>query len=218
MRPTLTIADIYATPACAPMLRVLELSSAPGSTRRLARDAHISHTAASAVLQHFEYLGLVRCSVVGRAHVYSLIRSNIYVRDMILPAVDAERAVITELRRDLTEEFSEGTISLILFGSYAYGEQHPLSDIDVFALVETALDKQRLEEREMACGVELLDKYGSPLSLMVYTREHAAEALADGKSSFTFELETTGIILHGLGVDEWGIDGQEEAGTEGVGG
>ncbi|MEI7815053.1 MAG: hypothetical protein WCJ13_09705, partial [Coriobacteriia bacterium] len=61
-------------------------------------------------------------------------------------------------------------------------------------------------------------KYGSPLSLMVYTREHAVEVLADGKSSFTFELETTGMILHGLGVDEWGIDGQEAASTDGVGG
>src|SRR5690606_35272184 len=81
MRPTLTIADIYATPACAPMLRVLALSSKPDSTRSLARNAHISHTAASAVLRRFEYLGLVRRSVVGRAHVYSLIRSNIYVRD-----------------------------------------------------------------------------------------------------------------------------------------
>lgn len=218
MRPTLTIADIYATPACAPMLRVLALSNVPDSTRRLARGANISHTAASAVLQHFEYLGLVTRYIVGRAHVYSLIRSNIYVRDMILPAVDAEREVITELRRDLTEQFSEGTTSLILFGSYAYGEQHPLSDIDVFALVENELDKQRLDERVMACGVELLDKYGSSLSLMVYTREHAVEALADGKSSFTFELATTGIILHGLGVDEWGIDGQDAASTEGVGG
>ena len=188
------------------MLRVLALSSRPDSTRRLARGAQISHTAASAVLQQFEYLGLVTRDIVGRAHTYSLIRSNIYVRDMVLPAIEAERAVITELRRDLIEEFSEGTLSLMLFGSYAYGEQHPLSDIDVFALVDGLLNKQRLEERAMACGVELLDKYGSPLSLMVYTRSEAVENLADGKSSFTFELATTGIILHGLGVDEWGID------------
>jgi len=137
---------------------------------------------------------------------------------MVLPAIEAEDAVITELRRDLTEQFSEGTISLILFGSYAYGEQHPMSDIDVFALVEDSISKQRIEEREMACGLSLYWKYGASVSLMVYTRKHAIEELADGKSSFTFELATTGMILHGLGVDEWGIDGQDAASTEGVGG
>ena len=84
------------------------------------------------------------------------------------------------------------------------------------ALVEDSISKQRVEERERACGLELHRKYGSPVSLMVYTRRGAIEALADGKSPFTFELETTGIILHGLGVDEWGIDGQEAASTDGV--
>ena len=179
----------------------------------------MSHTAASAVLEEFEYLGLATHYIVGRSHSYSLVRSNIYVRDMVLPAIDAERNVIDELCRDLTEEFAADTLSLILFGSYAYGEQHPLSDIDVFALVEDLLCKQKLIDRQMACGVELLEKYGSSLSLMVYTRREAIEHLADGKTGFTFELATTGIILHGLGVDEWGIDGQQEASsTGGVGG
>ena len=218
MRPTLTIADIYATPACAPMLRVLSLSNEPKSTRWLARGAGISHTAAGAVLQKFEHLGLVRRHAIGRAHAYSLIRENIYVRDMVLPAIDAERSIITELCRDLTEEFSEGVLSLILFGSYAYGEQHPLSDIDAFALVEDSVHKQRLEERERARGVDFLSKYGSPLSLMVFTRQQAIVHLADGKSGLTFELETTGIILHGLGVDEWGIDGRQAASASGIGG
>jgi len=200
------------------MLRVLASSDRPYSTRALAKGAHISHTAASAVLQEFQTLGLATRSIVGRAHCYSLVRSNIYVRDMVLPAVEAERTVISELCRDLIAEFSEGTLSLILFGSYAFGEQHPLSDIDVFALVEDSISKQRLEEHERACGLDLSRKYGSSVSLMVYTRRHAREQLADGKSSFTFELETTGIILHGLGVDEWGIDGQEATGPEGAGG
>jgi len=218
MRPTLTIADIYATPARAPMLRVLALASGPSSVRSLAYGAGISHTAAGSVLQEFETLGLVTRHIVGRAHVYSLVRSNIYVRDMVLPAIDAERSVIIELCRDLTEEFASGCISLILFGSYAFGEQHALSDIDVFALVEDSLHKQRLEEREMACSAELVKKYGSPLSLMVLTRSDAAVRLGDGKSAFAFELETTGIILHGLGVDEWGIDGRQAANTDGVAG
>lgn len=213
MRPTLTIEDIYATPASARMLRVLAYRRAPMSTRWLARAAKMSHPAAGELLRKLQAMGLVSFGVIGRAHVWELIRSNIYVRDMVLPAVDAEHSVIDELRIDLTAAFAEDSISLILFGSYAYGEQQPLSDIDVFVLVEDAIHKQRIEERESAGGVELLEKYGSPLSLMVYTREEAAEVFG-GESTFRYELGVSGIILHGLGVKEWGIDGGEAGDAE----
>jgi predicted nucleotidyltransferase len=130
---------------------------------------------------------------------------------MVLPAVAAEQLIIDELCGDLVDEFSADSISLILFGSYAYGEQDESSDIDVFALAEDSLHKQRLEARAQAQGPRLMAKYSSPLSLMVYTRAEAAIHLMGGKSSFGIELAVTGIILHGLGVDEWGIDGEEHS-------
>jgi predicted nucleotidyltransferase len=210
MRPTLTIEDIYATPARAKVLRALALTAGPLSVRSTGRAAGISHTAAGVVLEDLESMGLVHRWFVGRAHSYTLMRSSIYVREMVLPAVAAEAAIISELCRDLSGQFEEDSLSLILFGSYAYGEQRESSDIDLFALAEDSRRKQLLQDRALARGVELLDKYGSSLSLMVFTRPEAREYLRDGKSGFRTELASTGIILHGLGVDEWGIDGQDD--------
>ncbi len=210
MRPTWTISDIFETPARARVLRTLALMSSPHSVRRVASLAGISHTAAGAVLGDLDAMGLVSRHVVGRAHVYALERSNIYVRSMVLPAVEAERLVVNELCRDLRDEFAHDSLSLILFGSYAFGEQDESSDIDVFALVEGALQKQRLEERGRECGLRFRMKYSSPLSLMVYTKAQADAHLLNGKSAFGTELASTGIILHGLGVEEWG-NGVEES-------
>lgn len=214
MRPTLTIADIYATPARARVLRSLSLARVPLSTRGVGRAAGISHTAAASVLGDLESLGLVRRSTVGRAHAFTLNRDSVYVRLMVLPAVEAEDQVIDELCGDLVETFAADSLSLILFGSYAYGEQTESSDIDVFAIAQDARRKQQLEDAATERFDFFLSKFGSALSLVAYSRREAAEYLAPGKSSLRNELASTGIILHGLGVEEWETDDVGECAHE----
>lgn len=206
MNPTFSISDIYATPARAKVLRALALADAPLSIRWVAVRAGISHTAAGVVLRELGGMGMVRKDHVGVAHAYTLERLNVYVREMVLPAVDAERSIIEELRRDLIADFSEHSESLILFGSYAYGDQTETSDIDVFALAVDARHEQLLRDRNLERWHWYREKYSSPLSLMLFSRTHASECLGWDQSAFRTELASTGIVLHGLGVDEWGLD------------
>jgi predicted nucleotidyltransferase len=135
---------------------------------------------------------------------------------MVLPAIEAEPAILSELRAELVALLSEGTESLILFGSYATGEQDEASDIDLFGLVANDCRKQDLEERAARALNHFNEIYSSPLSLIVYTRAEAREHLQPGQSPFRTELESTGIILHGLGIGEWGIDGPQDEDATGV--
>jgi len=180
------------------------------SARAVGRAAGLSHTAASATLRDLDAMGLVTASPVGRAIAYELRRSNAYVRHMVLPAIEAEQTIIDELREELVRMLAEDTESLILFGSYASGDQDEASDIDVFALVPDERAKQQLEMRVTASHAYFEETYGSPLSVLVYTRADAQRHLSGGQDSFRTELESTGIILHGLGVSEWGIDGSHD--------
>jgi predicted nucleotidyltransferase len=216
MRPTFTLTDIFETPSRARVLRVLANSHAPISARAVGRAAGISHTAANATLRDLDGMGLVTASPVGRAVAYDLRRSNAYVRHMVLPAVEAERKIPGELRADLVRFFGEPAESLILFGSYASGDQDEASDIDVFALVPDERRKQLLEEAAAEHLSYFNETYGSPLSLLAYTRAEVRRHLAEGQNPFRTELESTGIILHGTGVSEWGID--EPEGTDSGGG
>ena len=87
--------------------------------------------------------------------------------------------------------------------------------IDVFALVEDSRLQQLVERRSLDRSSWYSVKYSSPLSLMVYTRAHASECLAWDQSALRAELASTGIILHGLGVDEWRLSCDGEANAQG---
>ncbi|MFA5892216.1 MAG: nucleotidyltransferase domain-containing protein, partial [Actinomycetota bacterium] len=216
MEPTFTIADVYATPGRAKVLRTLARYEGPMSTRAVADGAGLSHTAAGSILRSLGAMGMVRKDSVGIAHAYTLERANVYVRDMVLPAIEAERSIIDELCRDLVADFAEHCQSLVLFGSYAYGEQTETSDIDVFALVEDSRRAQLLERRNLDRWSWYSSKYSSPLSLIIFTRAQASDSLGWNQSALRTELASTGIILHGLGVDEWGLDCDGGTNSQGV--
>lgn len=209
MRPTFTIEDIFETPARVKVLRALAMADGALTVRGVGRAGGISHTSASAVLRDLESMGLARSRAMGRARAYWIASENAYVRRMVIPAIEGERAVLDDLRSDLTQTFALDAVSLILFGSWAYGEQTDESDLDVFALAEDERHKQSLEEVALRHGARLSRTYGSSLSLLVFTIAEARLQLAIGESALRMELESTGIILHGLGPREWGIDDSE---------
>jgi DNA-binding transcriptional ArsR family regulator len=203
MHPTYTIEDIFATPARARVLRALAHSGQPLSVRGVAKWAGISHTAASRVLKELHAIGMARVARVGRSTTYSLERRNAYVQRMVLPAIDAEETIVEELSADLVSTFAGSALSLILFGSYAYGEPNEHSDIDVFALAEDERRKQQLDELAWKRHEFFWAKYGAPLSLLTYTPADLVDRLHPVTSGFRSELASTGIILHGLGPGEW---------------
>jgi DNA-binding transcriptional ArsR family regulator len=203
MRPTYTIEDIFSTPARARVLRALANAGRPLSVRDVAKWAGISHTAASRVLKELDAIGLVSFTPVGRSSAYSLERRNTYVKHMVLPAIDAEETIANELSADLVNTFAGSALSLVLFGSYAYGEPNECSDIDVFALAEDERRKQQLDEAAWKSLDLYWAKYGATLSLISHTTAEFADPAYSPSSAFRIELASTGIILHGLGPGEW---------------
>jgi hypothetical protein len=205
VRPTYTIEDIFSTPARARVLQATAHSARPLSVRGVAKWAGISHTAASRVLKEPDAIGLVRFTPVGRSSAYSLERRNTYVKHMLLPAIDAEEAIVNELSADLVETFAGSALSLVLFGNYAYGEPNEYSDIDVFALAEDERRKQQLDEAAWKSLDFYWAKYGATLSLISRTTAEFADPIYAPSGAFRIELANTGIILHGLGPGEWPV-------------
>lgn len=216
MRPTFTIEDIFETPARVKVLRALVTAQGALSMRAIGRLAGVSHTSASSVLRDLESMGLAQSRQIGRARVCWIVADNAYVRRMVMPAIEGEQAVVEDLRLELARILGADALSLILFGSWAYGEQTDESDMDVLAIAEDERHKQMLEEAACQHDARLARTYGSPLSLLVFTLAEARSQLAIGKSALRVELESTGIILHGFGPREWGIDEPEGPDTQGT--
>lgn len=83
---------------------------------------------------------------------------------------------------------------IILFGSYAYGEPTPDSDVDLFVIMET---KAKRAERYLAVS-RLLRPRQFPVDIIVRTPKEVEEAMEGGKdnSFFIREIIKKGKVLY----------------------
>lgn len=67
--------------------------------------------------------------------------------------VITRREVLEEFVEEATEQLGDSLKKLVLYGSVARGEESEESDIDVFVVVETEEDLERLEDLAFEIGV-----------------------------------------------------------------
>lgn len=135
MRPTHTIEDLLGSRSRIAVLRVLLGVSVPLNASQIATRTGLTRPAVASVLADLSTIGAVRSSPAGRATIHWLNRVSVYVEHLISPLFEAERRLPEDMLNDLAETFHEHTVSVVLFGSYARGEQAPDSDVDVALVV-----------------------------------------------------------------------------------
>jgi len=100
--------------------------------------------------------------------------------------------VARRIIRRIVDEYDP--IKVILYGSYARGEQHADSDLDLLIIKETS---KRPIERWMEVKRMVRDRNGSiSVSPLVYTPKEFQECL-DMKDYFIHDILDTGQVLHG---------------------
>jgi predicted nucleotidyltransferase len=109
-----------------------------------------------------------------------------------VPTIDVRtripETVIHDLARQVAEQFHPQRI--ILFGSYAYGQPRPESDVDLLVIMETSLKESR-QAIEIRRNIDAL--FG--IDLLVYTPQRIAQRLKWG-DSFLREIIERGIVLY----------------------
>lgn len=97
-------------------------------------------------------------------------------------------AAIEQAVEQIVEKFHPHKV--ILFGSHAYGNPHPESDVDLLVVMETS----RTGAQQ---AVEILQAVNSTfgLDLIVYTPQRITQRLNWG-DSFLREVVTKGLILY----------------------
>lgn len=99
---------------------------------------------------------------------------------------------IKELSRRIAEEFRPDRI--VLFGSYAYGQPTPDSDVDL--LIITPCEKQPVDK---SVEIRLKIRPSFPVDLIVRTPEKVQERLAIG-DMFMREILEKGEVLYEAGM------------------
>ncbi len=98
---------------------------------------------------------------------------------------DEFRAIVDRLARELRPE------KIILFGSYAYGDPTPDSDVDLLVIMET--DARRSERYCMVSA--LLEPRKFPVDILVKTPGEIEQSLQKG-DFFIREIVTEGVVLY----------------------
>jgi predicted nucleotidyltransferase len=202
MKVTHSADSVFGTRSRVRVLRVLHGVTVPLNTARLASLTRLSKPAVSTALDELAAMGLVDRSPAGRSWVHWLVRDNVYVRAMVDPVFAAEAEIPETLERELKEAFGGHALSVVLFGSYARGEQGEKSDIDVVLVGEDERAKARLDAESDEQLVKLSRRFGSSLSPLVYDAREAG-TLWSRAPDLLASIERDGIVVCGLTPSEW---------------
>ena len=115
---------------------------------------------------------------------------NINERDRV--PIEAIQAVVDHIAQTFGPE------KIILFGSYAYGQPKPWSDVDLLVVIETETPKQM----QMDINLSFRDPFG--LDIMVRTPEEINRRIPLG-DFFLREIVTKGKVLYertNVGMDK----------------
>lgn len=202
MKPTHSIESILGSRSRVAVLRVLLGVSVPLNASQIATHARLTRPAVASVLEDLGAMGIVRSSSAGQANIHQLERRNLYVERLIEPLFAAEQQLPGDLESDLRTAFEDETESIVLFGSYARGEQEIGSDIDVVFVASDATGKQALDRRLQSYAQEFRTRYGASLSEITYEAREA-NALWRTAPAFLESLRRDAVVVSGRGPWEW---------------
>jgi len=114
-------------------------------------------------------------------------------RTAALPHAQTHRTIPMRAIRAVAQRIAERfqPEKIILFGSYAYGDPNPESDVDFLVIMETPL-RSRQQRLEIS---RILSPRPFPLDIIVRTPRELAERIALG-DLFLREVTTRGKVLY----------------------
>src|SRR5450759_506729 len=111
---------------------------------------------------------------------------------LFVPTIDVRERIQADVIRLLTRRIVDRfhPQKIILFGSYAYGEPKPESDIDLLVIMDTTL---RPAQQALHIRQHLSPLFG--LDILVYTPARLAQRVQWG-DSFLNEILTRGVFAY----------------------
>ena len=173
--------------------------------REIAKKAKISYDAA---YRHVKYLvekNILKVKRVGKTLVCSLNLYNISTRKYLEKISIAKteeflkkdvvlRKLLNELVEKLKKAAPDQLLCVVLFGSYARGEQTEHSDLDVLVITSTFKVSGKLK-RECG-GIEY--KHGVAIAPLITTASEFKKMLKSKERMVAHEIQRDGIVLYGF--------------------
>ena len=101
------------------------------------------------------------------------------------------RAALVEAKAELATLYGDRLDRVVLYGSYARGEAHEESDVDVLVVLRGEVEPYTEIKRTGRLALDLLLKHDAEVSIQPYSRD----AVADERRSFIRNVAAEGVAL-----------------------
>lgn len=183
------------------ILSVLVETTAPLNLRTLARLADVSLAQASRVMPGLVKLGLVERQEVPPSSLFLLDRSNVAAQAIVRLARSRDNAL--EQIGAAAAALRVRPEAVIVFGSFARGEAHSDSDIDIVIVRRDHIDEDddawQTSLDELRTGIVALT--GNQVEIVEVSLAEAGSKL-NGRSELWRDVRRDGITVHGLTTSE----------------
>lgn len=183
------------------IMRALENYAVGISGREVARIAGITPKNCLITLSFLEDMGIVIRVRGGREHLFTLNREHFLVKDVLLPALAAERKYVEMISKEIANSLKKFTISVYLFGSVARQQETIDSDYDICIIYNNQTNKKKIEIVLSDLGSKLKKKYGVSLAPFYITKNDFIKRSKLGKSPVK-EITKEGIYISGLKIKD----------------
>lgn len=183
------------------ILRHLTLYKKEAATRELARETGIAAPNILKLLKELEAENILISKKVGNSISYSLNRSNLIAKKIILPAFSYENNLINELGSYLAANLNLPLVSIILFGSRARGEEKPKSDIDLAFIVKKG-DEDKCEKKIIDLNPKISANFGSSVAPIIYSTAKFSSK-AKSQEQLVKNIIKEGKIIYGRLISDF---------------
>lgn len=159
---------IFISSAIISILRELNLRKVGITGREIARQTRLTHKTAIKALNNLEELKLVNRVIAGRAYSYNINRENYIFKNIIDPAFEVEREILSKINNEIKSILGKYSESIILFGSVSRREETIGSDFDICIVYKSG--KISIEKLISSLRDKLYIKYGITLAPFLITK------------------------------------------------
>lgn len=174
MKFSISLDEIIDSRAKIKLLKHLFAQDVYMSERELSRVLKVSHMTINRLMKELYALNLVSLERVGNVNLWTVNKRSYayHILSQVIKGISDRRLKpLEDLKNTILNNLPTSMIQkAILFGSIASGTEKPNSDIDLFILVKSSQDKNKVEPLVHKLSHLCLDLYGNRLSPYILTQ------------------------------------------------
>ncbi len=178
------------------VLRVLVFSKSGMTGREVARNSGMTPKSALKALTDLENLSIVKRSIGGRDHIFTLNRKHYLVSKGIIPLLKVEMNYLPDVLNLIKKELAQYTLGIFLFGSVARKEEDIDSDLDICFVVKNKTAKRTVEKKKTELFNVIDEKYGASLGAIIFTLDEFKKRGLKGQAP-VYDIISDGILVSG---------------------